>query len=230
MGDTSTDPFARFNTPDEVNGFLEVFARHGHRQIDTSRMYSPENPGSSEIRLGAVSAGQRFDIDTKVFSFGAGCHKKDNVLKDIDASLESLNIEQVNIEYLHLPDRTTPFEEACEAMNEAFKAGKLKRWGLSNYPAQEVQQILDICEERGYVKPSVYQGHYNVIVRGGEAELFPLLRKNNIAFYAYSPATGGFFAGNHKNIKAGGRFDPSVRPALILTPDFFPYILPLVLV
>jgi aflatoxin B1 aldehyde reductase len=48
-----------------------------------------------------------------------------------------------------------------------------------------VQKFVDICEEKGYIKPSVYQGHYNAIVRGGEKELFPLLRKNNIAFFAY---------------------------------------------
>jgi aflatoxin B1 aldehyde reductase len=60
------------------------------------------------------------------------------------------------------------------------------------------------------VKPSVYQGQYNTIVRGGEKKLFPLLRKYGIAFYAFSPGAAGFFAGSHKKAAPKSRFDPSV--------------------
>lgn len=87
--------------------------------------------------------------------------------------------------YLHTPDRTTGFEEACEAMNEAYKAGQIKKFGISNHSPEEVEQFVKISEEKGYLKPTVYQGQYNPIVRGGEKELFPILRKHNIAFYAY---------------------------------------------
>ncbi|KAM6511450.1 hypothetical protein FALCPG4_016452 [Fusarium falciforme] len=210
VGDTSIDPMARFNSPDEVNGFINAFAARGYRQLDNARAYSPHAPGSSEPRLGAVAAGDRFVIDTKVNSLQPGTHSKANILKEIDESLEALKIKQINIEYLHMPDRATKFEEPCEAMDQAHREGKIKQWGLSNYKAEEVQAILKICEERGFVKPTVYQGQYNLIVRGGEKELFPILRKNGIAFYAYSPAAAGFFAGNHKKVKAGGRYDKSL--------------------
>ncbi|KAI8711628.1 Aldo-ket-red domain-containing protein [Fusarium sp. LHS14.1] len=210
VGDTSIDPMARFNTPDEVNGFINAFAARGYHQLDNARVYSPHAPGSSEPRLGAVAAGDRFVIDTKVNSLKSGTHTKENILKEVDLSLEALKIKQINIEYLHMPDRATKFEEACEAMNQAHREGKIKHWGLSNYKAEEVQAIVKICEERGFVKPTVYQGQYNLIVRGGEKELFPILRKNGISFYAYSPAAAGFFAGNHKKVKAGGRYDQSL--------------------
>ncbi|KAI4866126.1 aldo/keto reductase [Hypoxylon rubiginosum] len=209
VGDASVDPMARFDSPDEVNGILNTFAARGYHQLDTARMYSPHAPGSSEPRLGAVAAGDRFAIDTKVVSRDPGDHSKSKVLEEIDISLDALKVKQINIEYLHVPDRATRFEEACEAMDQAHKEGKIKHWGLSNYTAQEVQQFLDICEEHGYVKPSVYQGQYNAIVRGGEKELFPVLRKNGIAFYVFSPAAAGFFAGNAKKVKAGGRYDTS---------------------
>ncbi|OTA95547.1 hypothetical protein M434DRAFT_195656 [Hypoxylon sp. CO27-5] len=209
IGDKSLDPIARFDTPDEVNGFLNTFAARGYNQLDTARTYSPHAPGSSEKRLGIVAAGDRFLIDTKVASHEPEAHTKEKVLKNIDLSLEALKIKQINIEYLHKPDRVTPFEQACEAMDQAYKEGKFRQWGLSNYKAEEVQRIVDICEERGFVKPTVYQGQYNAIVRGGEKELFPVLRKNGIAFYAYSPAAGGFFASAHKKAQAGGRYDPS---------------------
>ncbi len=70
-------------------------------------------------------------------------------------------------------------------MDYAFRRGQFRRFVLSNYTADEVRRFVEICDRNGYVKPSVYQGHYNAIVRGGEKELFPLLRKHNIAFFAY---------------------------------------------
>ncbi|KAJ3549027.1 hypothetical protein NM208_g727 [Fusarium decemcellulare] len=209
VGDKVADVMARFDSADEVNGFLNAFAKRGYSQVDTARVYSPHAPGSSEPRLGAVGAGERFTIDTKVLSVDPGCHTKDKILKEIDTSLAELKVKQINIEYLHMPDRTTPFEEACEAMDQAHNEGKIKHWGISNYTAAEVQQILDICKQHGYVKPSVYQGHYNAIVRGGEKELFPILRQHGMSYYAYSPAAGGFFAGAHKKVQAGGRYDSS---------------------
>ncbi|KAF4971406.1 hypothetical protein FZEAL_9857 [Fusarium zealandicum] len=210
-GANATDPMARFDSPDEVNRVLDAFAARGYHQIDTARAYSPLAGGSSEPRIGAVKAGDRFAIDTKVMS-GPGCHTKAEILKEIDISLEALKVKQINIEYLHVPDRTTKFEEACEAMDQAIKEGKIKHWGLCNYSAEEVQRMLEICEQHGFVKPIVYQGQYNPLVRGGEKELFPLLRQHGMAFYAFSPAAGGFFAIDRNNIKAGGRFDTSITP------------------
>ncbi|KAJ0166852.1 Aflatoxin B1 aldehyde reductase member 3 [Colletotrichum tanaceti] len=211
IGDTSIDSAARYDTPDQVNAFLNAFLERGHHQIDTARVYSPGAPQTSEPRLGAVAAGARSTIDTKVSSREPGSHTKAKILEEIDKSLEALKIKQINIMYLHMPDRATPFEEACEAMDQAHREGKIKKWGISNYRADEVQSFLDICEARGWVKPSVYQGHYNAVVRSSERHLFPVLRKHGLAFYAYSPSGGGFFAGNHKNPAVGGRFDKSHR-------------------
>ena len=92
---------------------------------------------------------------------------------------------QVHIIYLHYPDRSVPFEETCIAINQAYREGKFDRFGLSNFAAAEVEQIVDLCKENGFVVPSVYQGLYNAVARQGEKELFPVLRKHGIAFYAY---------------------------------------------
>jgi aflatoxin B1 aldehyde reductase len=148
-------------------------------------VYSPHVPGTSEARLGAVEAGKRFVVDTKIASFLTGSHSRAKIEESIESSLISLKIETANIAYLHLPERTTPFDETIEAMNEAFKACRFKRLGLSNYPAAEVKKIVEICREKGYVKPSFYQGQYNPIVRSGEKELFPVLRKHEIVFCAW---------------------------------------------
>lgn len=208
----------RYDTPEEVNSVLNAFKNRGYTHLDSSRLYAAHAPGTSEPRLGAVKAGDNFTIDTKVNSNREGAHSKANILADINDSLEALRMTQVNALYLHLPDRKTDIKETCEGMDQAYREGKLKTWGICNVSAAEVQEFIDVCEQNGFVKPSVYQGQYNAIVRGAEKELLPLLRKNGMAFYAYSPAAAGFFAGNHKDGRAGSRFDGKVRFLNIVPP------------
>lgn len=88
---------------------------------------------------------------------------------------------------MHAPDRSVPFEETLEAVNEAYKEGKFKRLGLSNYTAFEVAEICTLCKERGWVKPSVYQGMYNAITRAIEEELFVACRKYGLDIVVYNP-------------------------------------------
>ena len=127
---------------------------------------------------------------------------------------------KIDIMYLHSPDRTTPFLETCAAMDSHHRAGHFRRFGLSNYRADEVEQIVDICERNNYVKPTVYQGRYNAIIRGGEEELFPVLRRHGIGFFAYSPTAAGLFSGlvgeGSVNVE-GSRWDSNVS----LAPFFF---------
>lgn len=185
IGDGLKDPgHVRFDDLKDVNSLLDTFYSRGYRHLDTASAYSPDAPGTSEERLGQVQAASRFIIHTKVHS-GAGDHEPSKIDSSIQLSLKSLKTPSVETMFLHMPDRQTPFEDTAKAMNDAIKQGKVEKFGLSNYPATEVQKFIDICEENGYAKPSVYQGHYNAIVRGGEKELFPLLRKHNIAFFAY---------------------------------------------
>ena len=89
-----------------------------------------------------------------------------------------------------------------------YKSGAFERFGLSNYPASEVQKVYDICEANGYVKPTAYQGNYSPVARKQETILFPTLRKLGISFYAYSPLAGGFLTKTKEDIEAGaGRFN-----------------------
>ena len=89
--------------------------------------------------------------------------------------------------YLHGPDRKTPYEDTLRAVNELYKEGKFKRFGISNYMSWEVAEIVGICRANGWVQPTVYQGIYNAVQRKVEPELFPCLRKYGIAFYEFNP-------------------------------------------
>lgn len=114
---------------------------------------------------------------------------------------------QVDIFYIHSPDHGNDFEETLAGVNEVYKTGAFKRFGLSNYSADDVQKVYDICKANNYVLPTVYQGNYSPVARLQETLLFPTLRKLGIAFYAYSPLAGGFLTKTAQQIRDGaGRF------------------------
>ncbi|KAK9464712.1 NADP-dependent oxidoreductase domain-containing protein [Lipomyces arxii] len=195
----------------QAQEFLDILKEHGVNHLDTAYVYpGGDTPTLSEKIIGELGAEkQGFTIDTKVRSFIPGAHAYDKIIASAKAQLEHLKIKQINTLYLHAPDRSIPFDETHKAMNELYKEGVFKNFGLSNYTADEVQIFLDNAEKNGWVKPTVYQGLYNLVSRLPEEHLFPLLRKNGIAFYAFTPLAGGFFS----NIKKGqspdanGRFD-----------------------
>lgn len=72
-----------------------------------------------------------------------------------------------------------------------------EEFGLSNYMSWEVAEIVGICERRKFIKPTVYQGIYNLLDRTPEGELFPCLRKFGIKFIPYSTLAGGYLTGKH---------------------------------
>lgn len=122
-----------------------------------------------------------------------------------------ISLPQVDIYYLHSPEPRVPFEDTLAGINELYKAGAFRRFGLSNFTPDEVEEVIRISNERGYVLPSVYQGNYNAFARLTEENLIPLLRKHKISFYAYSPIAGGFLAKDPEDIRnktLTGRWDP----------------------
>jgi len=100
-----------------------------------------------------------------------------------------------------------PLKETLSGVHELYKQGAFKRFGLSNFLAKEVEDIVSIAKENGFVLPSVYQGNYNAVARRADNEIFPVLRKHNIAFYAYSPIAGGFLSKSKADlVDPNGRF------------------------
>jgi aflatoxin B1 aldehyde reductase len=192
MGSSVASGSSKLSGPEQLKSFLTVLKKHNIRELDTARVY---NSGKSEQDLGALPEANRdFAIATKAPGFSPGSLAFQKVLDNCNASLSALKQSKLDLYYFHGPDRATPLEESLRAINQLYREGKFARFGVSNYHATEVQTILDICEKQNFVRPSVYQGGYNALARAGEKELFTLLRKHNIAFYAYSPLAGGYFS------------------------------------
>ncbi|RPD52596.1 Aldo/keto reductase [Lentinus tigrinus ALCF2SS1-6] len=206
----------------DVEAILDIFQAHGHYEIDTARVYCG---GTSEEYLGKVNWKKRgLVMDTKLYPTAAAgsravgapsliSHSPEDLRKYLDISLKALQTDSIDMWYLHGPDRGTPYEVTLKAVNDLYKEGKFKRFGISNYMSWEVAEIVGICKANGYIQPTAYQGIYNAIHRKVEPELFPCLRKFGIAFYEFNPLGGGFFTGRYRSlqdeVEPGSRFDPN---------------------
>lgn len=191
------------------NEIFNTLERHNVKELDTAYVYN-----KSEEILGEIGAPKKFSVSTKAPGFGPGRMSKQNVLEGIETSLKRLGVSSVDIYYLHSPDTSVPIEETLSAIQEIYAAGKFKRFGISNFIAADVQKIYDIQAAANSVLPSVFQGNYNAVARHTETDLFPLLRKLKISFYAYSPIAGGFLVKNSAQLRAKddeGRFGPNAR-------------------
>ena len=85
------------------------------------------------------------------------CTYLENVIKEAEHSKKMLK-HDVDVFYIHAPDQDTPMEQTLEGVNEVYKKGFFKRFGLSNYKAEDVEKVYNHCKEKGYPLPSVYQG------------------------------------------------------------------------
>ncbi|OQV07497.1 hypothetical protein CLAIMM_11923 [Cladophialophora immunda] len=186
-----------------IEATYDLIAKYGVRRLDSAQLY-----GESERRLGETKAGDRFAIDTKwLMGWSPGLATKDGIVNGARESVMKIGCVP-DVFYLHCPDVSIPVEETLDGVNEAHKLGLFKRFGLSNYPTEDVVKIHDHCKAQGYVLPTVFQGNYAPVARRLETLLFPTLRKLGISFYGYSPLAGGFLTKTKQQILDGaGRFN-----------------------
>ncbi|KAF7190624.1 Aflatoxin B1 aldehyde reductase member 2 [Pseudocercospora fuligena] len=200
----------------DINKFAECldhFQERGYNEVDTARTYVG---GLQESFTKEAKWQERgLSLATKWYPQKPGDNTKANIKKNLEKSLAELGTQQVDLFYLHAPDRSVPFEETLEACNELHQAQKFKRLGISNYAAWEVAEICTICRQRGWIQPTVYQAMYNSLTRAIEEELVPCCRKFGINIIAYNPLAGGVLSGKYKSKEAptDGRFsdiDPKI--------------------
>jgi aflatoxin B1 aldehyde reductase len=146
---------------DELKKHLDHFQSKGYNEVDTARAYVG---GAQEAWTRDAKWKDRgLTIATKVYPTEPGVHKPEKLKELFSTSLKELDTDVVDIFYLHAPDHSVPFEETLGAVNEFHKQGKFVQFGLSNFAAWEVAEVYNICKERGWVKPTVYQAMYNAI-------------------------------------------------------------------
>lgn len=170
--------------------------------FDTADMYGPYK---NEILVGKAIKPFRDKI-TLATKFGIlrdpanpkarGVNGKPDYVKSAcEASLKRLNLEVIDLYYLHRKDPQTPIEETIGAMADLVKEGKVKGIGVSEVNAETLQKANDIFPL------SALQSEYSLWTREPEDEMLPLCKKLGIAFVAYSPLGRGFLTGQIKRFE-----------------------------
>ncbi|OXM70164.1 MULTISPECIES: aldo/keto reductase [Amycolatopsis] len=202
-------------TADEEQSFavLDAYAAAGGNFIDTADAYMARIPGNSggesETIIGKwlKRRGRRDDvvIATKVGSWAArpGVSAK-NIREAAEDSLRRLQTDYLDLYYAHRDVADVPLEETLGAFDALVRAGKVRYLGASNYSADRLAEALSISDREGFARYVAVQPHYNLVERGYEQELAPLVAKEGLASLPYFGLARGFLTGKYRSREAGG--------------------------
>jgi aflatoxin B1 aldehyde reductase len=152
---------ARVTSLDEFKRCLDLFQQRGYTELDTARGYAGGLQEGFTQKAGWKDRG--LSIATKSYPTIAHPHWGEALRAQLEESLAELQTDSIDIFYLHAADRSVPFAETFEELNNLYREKKFKRLGLSNFSAFEVAEVTMMCNEKGWVRPSIYQGVYNAI-------------------------------------------------------------------
>ena len=148
--------------------------------IDTAEMYG--DGGAEEVVAEAID-GQRKGIFvvTKVYPHNAS---RSELPKACERSLKRLRIDAIDLYLLHWRERTPPLQETVETFEKLRAAGKIKRWGVSNFDLDDMEELFSLEHGR---KCAANQVLYSLQNREIEFDLLPWGQMNKIPIMAYSP-------------------------------------------
>ncbi len=115
----------------------------------------------------------------------------------VDASLQRLGLDCIDIVYLHREDHTTPLEEVVHAIADLIRSGKIRYFGVSNHRAWRVAEICRLCDLAGIDRPVISQPYYNAMNRMPEVEHLPACGHFGIGVFPYSPLARGVLTGKY---------------------------------
>jgi diketogulonate reductase-like aldo/keto reductase len=152
----------------------------GMSLIDTAEMYG--DGGAEEIVAEAINGQhQGVFVVTKVYPHNASCAE---LPKSCERSLKRLRIDAIDLYLLHWRERTPPLQETVDTFEKLRASGKIKRWGVSNFDVDDMEELLSL--EHGH-KCAANQVLYNLQNREIEFDLLPWSHTNKIPIMAYSP-------------------------------------------
>ena len=170
--------------------------------FDTANSYGD---GESEILLGKALKGRRRDaiVATKFFNpMSKGPNdsgmSRVHIMQAIDDSLKRLQMEYVDIYYIHHVDTQTPLEEMLRALDDLVHQGKVRYTACSNYQAWRLSEALWLSDSLNLARFVCYQPQYSLVVRDIEQELVPLCEYKGLGIVVWSPLAGGFLSGTYK--------------------------------
>lgn len=196
-------------TADEPTSFeiLDAYVAAGGNFIDTADGYSrwvPGHSGGESERIIGKWVASRKNRDSVVISTKVFGHPEfqglggDNIKRACDASLQRLQTDYLDVYYAHHEDPNVPQEETLAAFTDLIAAGKVRVIGASNFSADSFQSALDISQANGLAQYQVAQDHYNLMERGYETQLRPVLAAAGVTQMPYYALASGFLSGKYR--------------------------------
>ncbi|PZX11314.1 aryl-alcohol dehydrogenase-like predicted oxidoreductase [Palleronia aestuarii] len=184
---------------DGARHLIELCLEAGVTLFDTADVYSD---GRSEEVLGAALDGLRDDvlISTKTGlpmgdgpgDWGTG---RSRLLRAVEDALGRLRTDRIDLLQLHAFDSSTPAEEVLTSIDMLIRAGKVRYWGVSNYPGWAIMELIAAADRHGLPRPVVHQVYYSLIGRDYEWDLMPLGARHGIGAMVWSPLGWGRLTG-----------------------------------
>lgn len=205
--------FGKRTSEAESRSILARALELGVLHIDTANAYGD---GISETIVGAALRGKRdqVTIATKCGFGRVGGRleglSRARIREAIDASLSRLETDWVDVYYLHVPDHETPIDETLDGIAELLEQKKILAWGVSNYAAWQVLEMMHKADARKMPRPVIAQQLYNVLLRQLDVEYLPFARQYELHTTVYNPLAGGLLSGKHSrdgSTQRGSRFD-----------------------
>jgi aryl-alcohol dehydrogenase (NADP+) len=196
--------------------------------FDTANSYSR---GRSEEILGEILEGRRDDlvIATKVcWSLSDRPNDRGlsriHIMQQIQASLQRLRMDHVDLYQIHRWDYESPIEETLKTLNDLVRQGKVRYIGASSMWAWQFAKALWTSDQLDLERFVSMQNHYNLCYREEEREMIPLCREESIALIPWSPLARGFLSGKYHRTESPEspryRSDRSLSQRLFRPEDF----------
>lgn len=187
---------------DEARTLVKAAFDAGINFFDTANVYST---GESEVLLGQALANLALPRDQVVIAskvrgrMGSGPNQaglsRVHVFASVEASLKRLQLDHLDILYVHGADVVTPVEEVAHTLHDLVVSGRVRHVAVCNWPAWQVMQALGIAQARGWHTFTGLQYHYALTARDIERDVVPLAQSQNLAVLPWSPLAGGFLSG-----------------------------------
>jgi aryl-alcohol dehydrogenase-like predicted oxidoreductase len=198
----------------EAKRMVERAIDVGVNFFDTANSYGA---GESERSLGKALAGKRDGavVATKFFNpMGPGPNDSGmsrlHIMQAVEASLKRLQMDYVDLYYIHHVDVQTPLEEMLRALDDLVRQGKVRHTACSNYQGWRLMKALWTSDAAKLTRFDCFQPQYSLVVRDIEQELIPICQSEGLGVVVWSPLAGGFLSGKYK---PGERVLPGTRSA-----------------
>lgn len=187
------------STQDEVTAMVDVALDGGINLIDTADMYGQ---GESEELIGKAIAGRRDDIvlATKA-SMPMGEERNHRggsrrwLVTALDDSLRRLGVDHIDLYQIHRWDPSVSDEETLSALTDLQRAGKIRYFGSSTFPAYRIVQAQWAAREHRLSRYVTEQPNYSILQRGIETHVLPVTQEYGLGVLVWSPLASGWLSG-----------------------------------